>query len=252
VKIPHLAVIIPAILLGVAPAMAAGGFVHGPRPESSVFDPSGILSAENKREISEPLDLIRASERIDILVIILPTIGNTPPQNVANSFAEAWCENEIHAIVLHVPGRHDSPWIVPSPSFRRIIRSGTLDETLRQATRRAAAEPTHHLIARAASIEAADALRHWTSGAVLSSEVRLRQQAEARLALEKRRRLIKMSVISGAGVVSFLGLALVWIFLTSRKRGSRHFPGIRVHTRLGAPHAGGNHTVLEFKRPSRP
>lgn len=222
-------------------------FQYGPRPKSSVFDPKDTLTKEQITQISEPLARIRQVENIDVIVVILPDIGDAPPELIARTLADNWSLSKINAVVLHVPGREGSPWIVPGEAMTRLIRPEAMQAAISSAQIRAAAEPTDGGKVRAASMEAADALRYWAGGAVLVSEQILNDRLDRQLAFEKRQRLLKLAALMGAAASIPLIVGLVFLFLKLKNTGSRHFPETRKIPRLGAPYAGGNHAVSNIK-----
>lgn len=216
---------------------------YGERPSSSVFDPSGLLTPREHREISEPLLKIRMNEGIDVLVIVLPEIGEAPPEHVAKGFAEQWIDNELHSVVLHVPGHPDSPWISPGEIVGVAVKSEAVEETITAAERRAAAEPDDFGKIRAASIEAADAIRYWMGGAAIRSEEIISRRLEHQLAFEKRQRLLKLAAVLAAAAAIPLIAGIIFLYIGFKNRRPKIFPTLRKTSRLGAPYAGGNHAV---------
>ena len=227
------------------------GFRFGERPKNGVFDPAGILTIKEQADLAEPLGKVRKQEGIDVLVVILPEIGEAPPQHVAEGFSVKWAEGNVNAVVLHVPGKEGSPWIFPGRFMVEAIKRETLDESILSAQKRAAAEPTDFGKVRAAATEASDALRYWMGGLRIRSEEIISEQLEQRLAHENRRRLLKLAALLGAASVIPLSVGVALIVLNVRNSRPRHFPVVRVVSRLGAPHAGGNNAVSN-PTPSRP
>ena len=237
------------LLLFVLPYLVAGaeqtqtGFKFGERPENSVFDPEGILTHAQQAELAGPLGRVRADEELDVMVVVLPDIGDAPPEHVAEGFAEKWATTHVNAVVLHVPGRAGSPWIFPGRVMGALLKPQTLRETIAAAEKRAAAEPTDFGKVRAASTEASDALRYWMGGAVIRSEDLINRRLAAQMALENRQRLHKLAAVLGAASLIPLVLGVVFIALRIRNSRPRRFPSIRISPRLGAPHSGGNNAV---------
>ncbi len=216
---------------------------YGERPASSVFDPSGLLSPAQQQEISEPLVKIRMNEGIDVLVIVLPEIGEAPPKHIARGFAEKWIDTKLHSVVLHVPGHPDSPWISPGEVVGVAIKSEAVEETIAAAERRAAAEPDDFGKIRAASIEAADTIRYWMGGAAIRSEEIISMRLERQLALEKRQRLIKLAAILAMAAAIPMIAGFFFLYISFKNSRPKTFPTLRKTPRLGAPYAGGNHAA---------
>lgn len=216
--------------------------------EQSVFDPAGVLKLEEQQEISKPLREILTKESIDVVVVILPEIGDAPPEHVVRGFAEKLTETKINAVVLHVPGREGSPWIYPGELMRGVVEPGVLKEVIDAAEKRAAAEPTDFAKVRAASIEAADVMRYWKGGALLRTENIISKQREWQLAKERRERLLKLAAALAAVVVIPLLFGAFFIQARMRNSRQRRFPALCKISRLGAPYSGGNSA---FSKPIR-
>lgn len=225
-------------------ASAAGDFEYGGRPPGSVFDPENFLDQATLTEISQPLSRIFHDEGVDIIVVILEDLEGAPPEHVAGRFADAWCRSPIHAVVLHVPGRHDSPWIVPDGDLIDSIKPEVVSRKVAEAVRNAAREPKEPDKVRAAANEAADMLRYWLRNAVNRSEYLQTERTKIRVELETkaRRKQIVMLAAAASAIPVLLGVSL--LFVAMRKQGPRRFPETQPPRRLGAPHAGGNHCVV--------
>lgn len=239
------------LLLATAPGLRAQGpekeFKFGSRPHDGIFDPAGILLSKQREEIAVPLAKVLKNEGIDVLVIILPEIGDAPAKHVAQGFREEWSDTPINAVALHVPGNPESPWIFPGDVINRLVKAEKLLESVDAGEKRAAAEADDFGRIRAASVEAADIMRFWTGGAVLRTESLISERETRELAFENRRRLIKLAAMVGlAGAIPIIA-GLVFFLGRLKKTGPRNFPPVRKIPRLGAPYAGGNHAVSRIK-----
>lgn len=222
-------------------------FKFGSRPHDGVFDPAGILLPKQREAIAVPLAKVLKNEGIDILVVILPKIGDAPAQHVARGFREEWADKPINAIVLHVPGHSESPWIFPGDAIHRLVKAEILDESVEAGEKRAHSEPDDYAKIRAVSVEAADIMRYWTGGAVLRTESIINERVSRQLAYEKRQRLLKLAAMLGlAGAIPIV-VGLVFFLTKLKKRGARNFPPVRKISRLGAPYAGGNNAISRIK-----
>jgi hypothetical protein len=222
-------------------------FQHGPRPPNSIFDPTSFLDPQIAVQIAEPLAKYRTNESIDVIVVILNTIGDAPPEHVARQFADAWCDPLMNCLVLHVPGRKDSPWIIPGGKIvREILKPDFIQQNVRDAKRRANLEPKEFGKIRAATTESADLLRIWMGATIHRGEVIKTEQFKMRTELEERHRRMKLLIpVILASTVLLITLAFV---TTSglKKLGPRHFPTPHVIQRLGAPYAGGNDASIDL------
>ncbi len=225
-------------------------FEYGARPPQSVFDPDGLLDSATLKTISDPLAKIHEEEGVDVVVVVIKDLEGAPPEHVAGRFAAAWCTAPIHAVVLHVPGRADSPWIIPGGELLNYLKPETVAQKLADAKRNASREPTEPGKVRAAANEAADMLRYWTGSAINRSRyldverARIYQEFENK---DRQRKIILLVVAS-----SFIPLVVGFSFLYFhfRRNKTRRFPDIHPPRRLGAPHAGGNHATLDLGPPA--
>ncbi|MBC7980249.1 MAG: TPM domain-containing protein [Armatimonadetes bacterium] len=236
-------ILIAALMTGYAFPDTGDGFKFGKRPANSIFDPSEVLTLKQQKEISEPLKVILENEGIDIVVVILPEIGEAPPMHVANGFAAKWSTGPAHAVVLHVSDHSGTPWIKLGGAVTTTIKPEVISEYITAARKRAAAEPNDYEKIRAATTEAADALRYWLGGAILRSESLITERLRQQMAHEKRKRLLKLSAILGAAAAIPILFGLVVLIIRLRNRGSKVFPGTRKIARLGAPYSGGGNAV---------
>lgn len=219
------------------------GFKYGERPNNSIFDPSGVLTIKEQAQIAEPLASVLANEGIDVVVVILPEIGDAPPVHVAKGFARKWTITDVNAVVLHVPGMPETPWIFPGTAMTTLVDSETLADFIASAKKRAAAEPTDYDKVRAASIEASDALRHWMGGSAIQSEANIKNNQAANMAFERRKWIVKIAAALAAASLIPLIFGVAFIVIRFRKNRPKSFPMVRVSQRLGAPYAGGNNAV---------
>lgn len=245
-----LAVIFAFLFAALPPARGGVEFEYGPRPPLSVFDPAGLLKPELVKEISDPLAAIYKKEGIDVVVVVLTDIGKAPPEHVAGRFAGAWCESPLHCVVLHVPGREDSPWIVPAGKLIGHLNPEQVQQAVADARRRASAEPKEADKVKAAATEAADMLRYWMANAVNHSESIQSESTRMRAELQSKSRKWKFTAMIAAASTIPIIMGISFLVMLLRKRGPACFPDPGCQVRLGAPHAGGNHAVADLGPPS--
>jgi len=249
--IKRLAIVLSGLLsaLGTA-AQKVEDFEYGQRPPLAVFDPKGFLEPQTLKQISDPLAKVFKDEHIDVIVVILDDLGGAPPEHVARRFAAAWCDSPIHAVVLHVPGRDDSPWIVPAGKIVDTLKPEILEEKINEAKRDASREPDEQGKVRTASTEAADMLRYWMYNAVNRSVYLQSAVAEIRAEHEKKAKQWRIAMLTGvaAAIPVLIGLSMLVVML--RKPGPGRFPSTTPPRRLGAPHAGGNSAVADLGAPA--
>lgn len=244
-----LGILLFTLTLGLKAQDAGETSKYGERPHDGVFDPTDSLLPVQRKEISEPLGRLLENEGVDILVVILPEIGDAPIRHVAKGFRDEWASESLNAIVLHVIGHQESPWIFPGDTINRVVKSEKLADSIQTAESRARSEPTEFARIRAASIEAADIMRYWIGGAAIGSEALISERLSRKLAFEKRERLIKLAAMIGlAGAIPLI-FGVVFFITMLKKRGARNFPLVRKTPRLGAPYAGGGKAMSNIKKP---
>lgn len=239
------------IVLLAMPAFAetAAPFEYGPRPPLWVFDPSGFLEPAVVKEISDPLAAIHDTEHLDIIVVILTDLAGAPPEHVARRFATAWCKLPNHAVVLHVPGRKDSPWIVPEGLMNGLIDPEEIQQAVEDAQRRVAKETTDADKVRIAAAEAANMLRYWKNTVITRRELIKTETVKFQEQARNRNRMWRLGLMLGAILLITLTVAVSSLVSLARRRGPRYFPHRAWQFRLGAPHAGGNHAVVKIGGP---
>ena len=218
----------------------AATFEFGSRPATAVLDQPAILSAARLAEITEELEKARTQEGLDVIVVILKSLDGTPPEQVAQRFAEAWCNPLFHSVVLYIPGDPAGLRIVPGGKLLRLFSPAAVRETVAQAQRRAACELKEEDHVRAAATEAADMLRILASDGTYWTTQRNPQ-------LHQQKRLtwlglpVKTVLLPVTGSL-LLALAVgTWLVVRrSRNNRRREFPEPVWKIRLGAPYAGGN------------
>lgn len=233
----------------VTAAPAATDFEYGPRPEQAVFDPGNVLKPDEVNAISAPLKILYQQLGVDVLVVIMPDVGNAPPEHVAGRFADAWSPSHLRCVVLHVPGREGSPWILPSGRLVSYLNTDEVQKAVDDARRHAAAEPKDVDKVKTAANEAADMLRYWLASTINHAEMIRTESTKMRLEQETKARQWRIATMAGvASVIPLAGL-LSLLISWSRRRGPGYFPNHAWQLRLGAPHAGGNHAVAELGPP---
>ncbi len=226
-------------------------FEYGPRPPQSVFDPSGYLDPGLVKAISDSLEAHFKKEGIDVVVVVLTDLGKAPPEHVARSFAAAWCVSPVHCVVLHVPGRVGSPWIIPDGKLVEHLNPAQVQQAVNDARRRAASEAKDPDKVNAAATEAADLLRFWLANALNRTEMIQFESARMRQELETKSRQWKIATMVAAASAIPL-IAGVWMLVVLlRRRGPGYFPTPDYRPRLGAPHSGGNRAVVDLGPPPR-
>lgn len=224
-------------------------FEYGPRPAMSVFDPGEALDPVIAKEISDPLVEVFRKEGVDVVVVVLKDMGNAPPEHVARQFSDAWCQSPIHCVVLHVPGKQDSPWIIPAGRMIVHLDPATVAKDVNDRQRRARSEPDDAHKVKAAAQEASDMLRYWLGSAILRSEKIQTESTRIRLEQEVIARKKQIAIFGALASIIPLVAGIALLIKLLRGKGAGYFPNPVWQLRLGAPHAGGNNAVVNLEPP---
>ena len=249
--IPRLLAILVFVLSGLALTRAAevADFEFGPRPANSIFDPLGVLDSAALGKITGPMQKLREKEGIDIVVVVLDDLKGAPPEHVAGRFAAAWSSSLIRAVILHVPGNPDGPWIVPGGELTDLLHPETIAKDTSRDKRLASYEPTEAGKVRVAVEEASDRLRYWKATHFNATEARKKAIAKIRLEHDDKSRQWRIIVLTCVACAIPLLIGIHMLYLMLRRPGSRRFPDVEPPRRMGAPHAGGNHAVTRLGPP---
>lgn len=201
--------VILAALLAICPcAIRAGVFETIPRPSGAVFDPSGILDAAERKEISAPLERIFKDEGVEVIAVALEDPDGLDSEEAAGQMAAAWCDAPLHAVVLHIRGRDGGPWIVAGGELLRSLDPGEVRDELALAHRDASREPDDAAKLRTAATATADLLRYWQGREAARLALMDHMRAAIRLELETRARKqqILMLTATAAAIPLIVGV----------------------------------------------
>lgn len=227
------------------------GFENGERPASSLYDPERSLSSDLADRLIQELEKANKRDHADVMVILVPTVGELPPEHVARRFSEAWGNRLLNAVILDVAGRNDGPWIYVGGEIAYNDRYGYIPQKIGEALRLARQEPDRESCLRSATGQTSDLLRFLRGRAQSQGQAYLTERIKARLEAEERARTKKIVTYAAiASVVPFLSLTVLVALFFLRRR-PRYFPPVLWSKRLGAPHAGGNDAVVDLGRSSR-
>jgi hypothetical protein len=223
---------------------------YGPRPENGIYDPENSLSPELVDRLAADLKVLHSRDGADVIVVILPTMGELPAEHVAKRFSDAWAgEDLLCAVVLDVTGRNDGPWIHIGGSVTNSDRRDVIPSLVQQGLRRARQEPDRESALRSAAEESSNIIRFLLGRVKKQSDDYLARLTKLRLEEEMRQeRKRKILIASGVGVVGGSGLLCLIVIAVLRWR-PRHFPLIVPARRLGAPYAGGNNAIFNLGPP---
>ncbi|MGC4015995.1 MAG: TPM domain-containing protein [Luteolibacter sp.] len=243
----HAVILLLVSFLASMPARAdEPAFEYGPRPENSIYDPEQSLSPETAKRLADELTGIRTRDRADVMIVLLPGIGELPPEHVARRFDEAWGKDVLHAVVLDVAGRNDGPWILVGGEVTNSDRKDVIPRMTKSALRLARQEPDRESCLRSAAVQTSDILRYMKGKVKSQMEAYQSERMKVRLdmqrSLERKRIFLIAAICSLVPVTGTLFLigSVIW-----RCR-ARRFPEVIWSRRLGAPYTGGNNATVDL------
>lgn len=206
--------VLAAILVLCPCAVRAEDFKPGPRPDGALFDPAGVLREDARAEISLPLERIRKDA--EVIAVVLTNMEAATPEEAAAKMAAAWCHAPLHAVVLHVPGREGSPWIVAGGDMIHVLNPDEVRDELAAARRDASREPDDESKVRTAATATADLLRYWKGREDIRLGVIDHMRAGIRRDLETRAR--RQQAVMFAIVISFIACTVAGVCLLAKAR----------------------------------
>lgn len=233
---------IAAVLAGLP--VRAEEFEYGKRPPDGVFDPMGFLSSHDLRSLSGELSMALLDDKVEVLVVILDDLDGAPAEFVARKFCKAWGSEPARAVVLRVPDRYESPWIVPTGELMDEIPPAEVQRRLREARGVVKAQTEETARLRAAATQAVMMLREWKAQA--NRQESAAQGMSGKHPEPHRKMMSLVYTYAAVGITALLILALVLIRILLRKPTGRMFPDFQPHPRFGAPYSGGNFAVVDL------
>lgn len=219
------------------------------KPRNHVSDESQWLSQQDRLAWESELEGWDKNDGVEIYLVILPTLHDTPVEHVTQQIAEQWGKAELHGVVLYVPGSNGpSLWwngkvledIRLDPQARR--------EMISRMEKRASSQITE-LDRMASGIhELSDTMRvirgQWKQMQAIRdkwNDTIYKQWSKDRFS-----RRTKLMI---AGLVGLCSLSLLaWIISRIlRRKKTFLFPRISPQRRFGAAYAGGSGAILTLK-----
>lgn len=227
---------------------AAPAFEYGQRPASGVFDPERSLSPDLTRQLTDELSKVRKRDLADVLVVVLASTGEVPPEHLAQRFSDAWGKGPLHAVVLDATNRTDGPWIFFGGEVIRSDQNEIIPQRTKEILRRTHQEPDRESSLRAAAFEVSDMLRYLLGKVQTQGESFRTNRLQKELDMEREKRIRKFALYGGAAaLLPVIGILAVLVMGLLRRR-AVHFPPILWTRRFGAPYAGGNDASIDLTR----
>lgn len=218
------------------------------KPARQVSDEHGWLTQDERLRWENRLSEWKSTHGVDIHLVILPNLHNTPPEHVAEQIATHWGERSLYGVVLHVPGG-DGPHLWWDGE---IIKSIQLDprarrEMISRMEKRSRSQIAERERVFYAMEEMSDTLR--VIRAQHAQMLKLRDKWNEKVFQQwSDNRLSRRSKIIIAAAAAFTALVILIVLIRYlRKRGKTYqFPRISSQRRFGAAHAGGSGATINL------
>lgn len=224
-------------------------FIMPDKPKGQVSDESKWLTPEEQYEWERQLESWKRNDGVDIYLVILPNLHNTPADHVMHEIANRWGDPALRGVVLYVPSS-------AGPRIwweGEIIEKINLDpraqrEMILRIEKRAGSESTERERLRSAIYQLSDTMR------VIHSQWRqfsaMRDKWNDSIYQKwSRDRMIRRAKWIGIAAVGLVALVTVVWFLHRRftKQRRYFFPQVSAQRRFGALHAGGSGAVVSLQ-----
>lgn len=222
------------------------------RPTGQVSDSSGWLPPADAVALDQRLRRLRQEDKIDIIVVVLPTAPSVRPDVYASQMLSRWGEGDTQTLILHVVGDPKGPYMVAAGRTVRLAGELVTREAIVEARRHVEAGGSERERLFLAVNEMVDLL-HFLSYRGRYHEERLRSVTVSHQLSETKRKLNqRVLIISAVASLALLLLgAAMGVFYWMRFRAPHWFPATSWRLRFGAPYAGGNDAVLRLNRHER-
>ncbi|MFK7910746.1 MAG: hypothetical protein AB8F34_09085 [Akkermansiaceae bacterium] len=216
------------------------------RPAGHVLDQARWFTPEEREQARNELSQRLSENDIDIYLVTLDKLPPQGAESFTRALGESWSRSPIWCIVFQVPG---------DPAGFHVEAGGVdmdlkqIDQTLKEAVRRARRENTEKERVVAAWRECSEGLRFIYGARMRTNERRVDATKNYFADLEKKR--IRKRIYIAAGVTGFLlSVAMLWFIIhrTKSRRAVFTFPETSWRTRFQGPHSGGSGIVVNYRR----
>lgn len=219
------------------------------KPSSHVSDESEWLSPEERLVWEKQLDAWFKNDGVDIYLVILKDMHNTPAEHVVQQIATQWGARDLHGVVLYVPGG-DGPhlwWdgkIVETLKIEPRMRK----DMIARMEKRCRSQVTELDRVYAAIHELSDSMRVINAQYKQMNVLRDKWNSTLYQHWSKNRVTSRTKIIIAVSVAIFGLSFLAWLV----RRSTRHskkilFPRTSPQRRFGAAHAGGSGATINLK-----
>ena len=218
-------------------------------PMGQVSDEKKWFNADELARWESQLSNLRKRENVDLKLVILPSLMDTPADHVVREIGKKWGNSELHGVVLHVPGDKNSPYIwwggAASEDFGQDPR--VRKDMISRMERRVHSEMSEPERVSSAVQELSDAIRvlrsQWKNMKTVREKFR-----EGSYSKWSQMRLSNRTFIAAVLLIGLLSCIALIIFVRKwkRKRQSYIFPVTSPQRRFGSRFAGGSGAAISL------
>ena len=225
---------------------AGGSDVIPSRPVGHVHDEARWFTLGEREIAQKELGQRFSENNIDIYLVTLDEVPSQGAQAYARSLGASWSRSPVWCVVLKIPGDPEGFYVEAGgvDMDRELI-----DQTLKEAIRRARRENTEKEQVISAWRECSEGLRFIHGAQSRFNEM----QAEAmkKYLAEQRKKQFYRRIILAIGLLGLLVFLVVVVLLVRKLRARKAvylFPDTSWRTRFQGPHSGGSGIVVNYQR----
>ena len=246
-----LALVLLAAMLHAQPETSV--FSLPDKPRSLVCDPKEWLTQQETREWEAKLETWKQEVGVEIHLLILPSLHDTPPEHVVRAVAQRWGAKELTGVVLHVPNS-TGPWLWWQGEVMEKVQ---LDprahrDMIQRMEKKSRSEPNERERVTSAVQQLSDTLRLIHAQWQRVNHLRDKWNDSIYEIWSKERLQRRTRWVTAGSIGCILLLLLAWWFRTHwLHRRKYYFPRVTAQRRFGAPYAGGSGAIVSLPS-SRP
>lgn len=219
------------------------------KPRGHVSDESQWLSSQDRLVWENQLEVWSKNDGVDIYLVILPTLHNTPSEHVIRQIADQWGKADLHGVVLYVPGSSGPKlWWNGEIAEKIQLDSQARREMIARMEKRASSQITEMDRVASGVHELSDSMRVINAQWRQIQAMRDKWNDSIYQKWSKDRFSRRTKIIIAAGSAAFSLALLGWMIAGyMRRKKSFLFPRISPQRRFGAAYAGGSGATLTIK-----
>lgn len=218
------------------------------KPSGHISDDSQWLAQEERLAWENQLEAWKRSDGVDIYLVILRSLHNTPAEHVTRQIASQWGARELHGVVLYVPGG-DGPYLWWDGEIVEAVKiePRARREMIARMEKRSKSQVTERERVFSAVQELGDSMRVINAQYAQMKVMRDKWNNTIYQHWSKNRLTTRTQVIIAVACAIFSISFIAWLVRrTTRHAKKFHFPHTSPQRRFGAAHAGGSGATINL------